>query len=164
MHLLEACGCGDRTLDRCWSFPIHLNSYHWHTAILPNSLFTHLEFYIKMYEFHPNIMQKKLSTGIFLVSVWLTHKNYFQLMLHQQKVKVSLERFYSCCWTLQKFSLHTDTADYLRQTGVFYVASYTVHYYYFILMLVLSSVSRWRSTSLVMNLHLPQQKTESWLT
>jgi hypothetical protein len=37
--------------------------------MLPNSFFTHLESYIKMYEFHPTIIQKIFNRNFFIVYV-----------------------------------------------------------------------------------------------
>lgn len=49
---------------------------------------------------------KKLSTGIFSAFVWLTHKNYFWLMPHQQKVKVCFGNYFTCVVGLSR-SFHS---------------------------------------------------------
>ena len=115
---------------------IHLISYHLHTAILPNSLFTHLETYIKMYEFHPTITQQIMNRNFFSVCVINPQKlfltdgtsteskslfgNFLPVLLDSPEVFIP----YGYGWLPE------------TETHKFFVASYTIHYCYFMLMLI----------------------------
>jgi len=101
--------------------PIHLFSYHLCTAMLPNSLLTHLESYIKMYEFHPTITQKIFNRNFFSVCVINPKKLFLTDATSTESKSLFWKLFYLCCWTLQKFSLCIDMADYLRLKHMYFM-------------------------------------------
>jgi len=88
--------------------------------MLPNSLFTHLESYTKMNEFHPTIMQKINNRNFFSVCVFNPQKLFPTDTTSTESVSLFWKLFCLHCWTLQKFSLHTDMADYLRLKHMYF--------------------------------------------
>ena len=73
-----------------------------------------------MHEFHPTITQKMINRNFFSVGVTNPQK-FFLTDATSTEIKVCLETFYLCCWNLQKFSLHTDMADYLRMKHMYFM-------------------------------------------
>jgi hypothetical protein len=67
-----------------------------------------------MYEFHPSIMQKIFNKNFLNICVINPQKLFLTGATSTESRSMFWKLSYLCCWTLWKFSLHTNVADYLR--------------------------------------------------
>jgi hypothetical protein len=74
-----------------------------------------------MCEFHPTITQKIINRNFVSVYVINPQKLFPTDVTSTESKSLFWKLFYLCCWTLHKFSLHTDMADYLRLKHVYFM-------------------------------------------